>query len=183
MFAVDLRAVRTPHGLAGRLQSALSAVRPSVLSVTQRPNATLCHKEDQAFTRKKSPAPHAQTVRRSTRFPSAPCALFSHSFPQERKSSPSFSMACARFWRRGGYPAHRKINGSNSMVCKLRKRPGCGLYLQPAQKNDAKERAKQPNNSGRRAANKRSTPDAATASLCYCFWSPVRHCAACLTHH
>jgi hypothetical protein len=79
MFAADLRAVRAPRGLAKRLQPAPLALRPSVLSITQRPNATLSHKKDRAFTPQNAPAPHAHTERRATRFPSAPCALFAYS--------------------------------------------------------------------------------------------------------
>ena len=121
MFAVDLRAVRAPQGLDRRLQPAPQALRTSVLSITQRPYPTVRNKKDRGFAPKKPPSPHAQTERRSTHFPSAPCALFSRSSSQERKSSLSFSRACARFWRNGGYPAHRKINGSYSMICKLKK--------------------------------------------------------------
>jgi hypothetical protein len=123
MFAVDLRAVRAPHVLARRVQPAPSAVRPSVLSAGQRPNASACHKRERRFAPRKPSVPLAHTVGRASRFPSAPCALLPRSFSKERKSSPSFSSACARFCRNGGCTLLQKINCSRSMICKLGKKP------------------------------------------------------------
>ena len=76
MFAVDLRAVRASHGLARRVQSALSAVGTYVLPVTQHPNATLCHKKDRGFRSKNAVSSAGRTIGRASHFPSAPCALF-----------------------------------------------------------------------------------------------------------
>ena len=74
--APRVRSVHASHGLARRAQPALLAVRPSLLSVGQRPNATLCPKKDRAFAQKKTSAPRTRTVRRTSHFPSAACALF-----------------------------------------------------------------------------------------------------------
>jgi hypothetical protein len=123
MFAVDLCAVHASHSLATRVQPALLASRPSVLPVAQRPNASLCHKRDRRFAPEKPSVPPAHTVVRTSRFPSAPCALLLRSFSQERKSTPSFSMACARFCRNGGSAHRRKINRSYSMICGFDKTP------------------------------------------------------------
>jgi hypothetical protein len=123
MVAVDLRAVRAVRGLAGRFPLALLAIGPSVLPITQRPNAALCHKKDRASAQRTTSLPQANTIARPSRSLSAPCALLPHSFSRERKSTPSFSMACARFWRNGGIVVREKINNSQSTTCKLREAP------------------------------------------------------------
>ena len=123
MSAVDLRAVRSSHGPARRVHPAPSAVRPSVLSVAQRPNASLCNKRDRRFAPQKRSVTLTHTIERVSRFLSSPCALLPRSFRKERKSTPLFSIACARFCGNGGCAVLQKINYSRSVICKLRKEP------------------------------------------------------------
>jgi len=172
MFPVDLRALRAPHGLARRVQPALSAVRPSVLSVTQRPNTSPRHKIDRAFAAKKPSSQHAHTLERASRFPSASCALLPRSFARVQLPTPFFSCAPTLFSKNTGGGVSRRKSCLHSNELRT---------LQNA--NDGKEPKRHPNKLRHCAATIFPTPDAATASLCYCFWSPARQCVARLTHH
>ena len=119
MFPVDLRALRAPHGLARRVQPALSAVRPSVLSVTQRPNTSPRHKIDRAFAAKKPSSQHAHTLERASRFPSASCALLPRSFARVQLPTPFFSCAPTLFSKNTGGAVSRRKSCLHSMSCAL----------------------------------------------------------------
>jgi hypothetical protein len=123
MFAVDLRAVRNPHVVIRRFQPALSAVRPSVLSAGQRPNASPCHKRDRRFAPKKPPVPPARTLGGASRFPSAPCALLPRSFARVQLPTPFFSCAHTLFSKNTGGGVRRGKSCLRSMSCALRKTP------------------------------------------------------------
>ena len=123
MFRVNLRAVRAPHGLSRHVQPAPLASRHPILSIAQRSSASLCHKRDRRFAPQKPPVPLAHTIERVSLFPSAFCALLPQSFSKERKSSPSFSSACARFCGNGGCALLQRINCPLSMIYKLGKEP------------------------------------------------------------